>query len=460
MPELRLSEIARILGVEVDLRLGDPAFREYTFDSRKMGDQSLFFAMRSPSGDGHDYVRGLNQKPGSGAVVAMDFTDSDVRIPLIRVPDPLAAAIDLARRVRENQRNCKYIALTGSAGKTTTKEFLFQIISTRRAAYRSPLNWNNQLGMPFSLLMMTGQEEAAVFELGMSDPGIGEITALVEVLRPDLAAVLNIYPVHLEYLKTMENIARAKCEIFNRLAADGCGLVNGDFDLLRRETAKRPGEKIYFGSHDGNDITLRAINRKGDRTELVIDFYGISQTVVTSLVNRAHLENLFAAIVICRRLGLKIGEIATAVHDLQPVQGRGVVSRRGGFEVIDETYNSNPEALKMTLSWVSREYERTKTAVVGDMLELGENEADYHRQAGEWLATLRFDRLVTVGNRARWIAEGAVKGGFPQERVHSFTEPAEAGRFLRREAEPGEVILFKASRGVRLERAIEALDHD
>jgi len=461
MPELEWNEIAAVVAGQASPAGSVRSFSDFQFDTRAMGGPSLFFALRSAKADGHRFVRDLNAVPGAGAVVKTDFADSEVRIPLIRVNDPLQAAQKLAIHVREKYRAVKYIGITGSAGKTTTKEFAFQILSRKFRSFRSLQNWNNAIGLPFSLLKMDGREEAAIFELAMSDPGVGEIDLLARILKPDIAVLLNVFPVHLEFLKTLKNAARAKAEVLNYLAADGCAFVNGDSALVCRAVAAKKGRKIFFGAQQvRNQVVLKKVIRENKQSRLLIDFFGVQEEFVAPLVNRLHVENLFAAILVAQQAGMKNHEIRDAVSNLQPLAGRGQIRSQEGFIIIDETYNSNPEALKKTLLWIDREYRQKKIAVLGDMLELGEGESVFHQQLGRFFADLHFDRLLTVGRRAAKIAAAAGKAGFPAGRIQCFDQAVEAGKYLRAELQPEAVVLFKGSRGMALEKAIAEFVHE
>ncbi|HOW45417.1 MAG TPA: UDP-N-acetylmuramoyl-tripeptide--D-alanyl-D-alanine ligase [Candidatus Aminicenantes bacterium] len=472
MPELSRDEIAAAVGGSWEPRRGAaPAFADFQFDTRAMKPGSLFFALRAPGagGDGHDHLRDLRAFPGAAAVVRRNFAAAALRrdfaaagrtLPLLRVEDPLRAAQDLAARVRDRLRGVRFVGVTGSAGKTTTKEFLHRILAARWRSFRSPQNWNNWIGLPFSLLRLNGREQAAVFELAMSDPGIGEIDRLAAILRPDVAVLLNVFPVHLQFLKTVANAARAKAEILNHLGADGCALVNGDLPVLRRAVRGRRGQIIFFGQRPrGNDVVLERVTREGDGSRLRISFFGIAEEFTAPLVSRTQAENLFAAILAARQLGMKHDEIRQALPGLAAVAGRGQFRRHGRWTIVDETYNSNPEALKRTLAWVDREFPRRKTAVLGDMLELGAGEAAFHRQAGRFFAGLRFERLLAVGRRAEALAAAARRAGFPARRIACFADAASAGTWLRTQLDPRReaVLLFKGSRGVALEKAIAEL---
>ena len=193
---------------------------------------------------------------------------------------------------------------------------------------------------------------------------------------------------------------------------------------------------------------------------MVIDSFGIKEEFVVPLVSLPQVENLFAAIMVAQRLGMKNFEIQDAVSSLQPLAGRGQTRHAGGFVIIDETYNSNPEALKKTLQWVDLEYQQKKAAVLGDMLELGKDEFAFHLQVGHFFSDLHFDLLLTVGQRAAKIAEGAIKAGYPASKVKCFDQAVDAGKYLRAELKPEAVVLFKGSRGMALEKAIAEFGHE
>lgn len=480
MPELSAAEIAKAVNASLEnvkYNGSDHSFSHFHFDTRLVEyENTLFFAFNSPesSNDGHDYVHKLAEKPGVGAVVKKDFDAAGLNFPILRVDDPLEAAQQLARYVRHKYRQIKYIGVTGSAGKTTTKEFIYQLLSHKYTAYRSYKNWNNWIGLPFSILNMKGDEQAAVFEMAMSYPGIGEIDLLAEILRPDVAVILNVFPVHLEFLGTVENAAIAKSEILNYIGSHDAAFLNaGNEPLIKRisNPGIPQGRKVFFSTpalgpvreYVPADIRFLSISREGKQTRMAVDFYGIPTHFVTPLVNRIHLENLFVAIVVVHHLGMKQFEIQEGLANITPLAGRGSiyshVSGNRSFTIVDESYNSNPEAAKRALDWVDKEYNAPKIAIIGDMLELGEQENRYHYELGRYIAGLGYDRLLTVGNRAGHTAEGAVQAGMPESNVHRFDSPGKAGEYLKSISETitgdNPVFLFKASRGIGLEAAIE-----
>jgi len=461
MPLLTLASIAAITGGELRMGRPDQTFSHFHFDSRKLRPGSLFFALPGKVHDGHTYLSRVAALPGCGAVVAREKVPPELKIPHILVDDPLAAVQTMAARLRERFRKTRFIAVTGSAGKTTTKEFIYQILAAGRPAFRSQGNWNNWIGLPFSLLMMQGREEAAVFEMAMSDPGIGEIDRLADILRPDVAVILNALPVHLEYLKTVDRVARAKCEIMGHLGADGVAVINGDYPELVQAAQEKPGRKVFFGTGPQvNSVVIREIVREERGSRITIDFFGIPRSFRAPGIHRLHAENLASAIVVCLMAGLRVWEVEEALTNLTPVEGRGVSRIVRGATVIDETYNANPAAVKRVLSWIASDWPAGAVAVLGDMLELGDQERSLHEEVGRHFAGLNFARLVAVGDRARWIAAAAEAAGFPAERVNLAATAEEAGRLLRPLVQPGVTVLFKGSRGVGLERAITEFAHE
>lgn len=462
MPELTVNEILKVTNGKLDSPGGDTVFSYFHFDTRLMrNDRTLFFALKSENNDGHKYIDRIMDRKKCGAVVSREFKGNRSGFPLIRVDDPLKAAHKLGSYIRKKHNSIKYIGVTGSAGKTTTKEFLYQLLSTKYNAFRSIENWNNWIGMPFSLLAMKGDEQVAVFELAMSYPGIGEIDCLAEILKPDLAIILNVFPVHLEFLKNLDNVARGKSEILNYLSSDSTAFITGDSDIILSQVKAKPGRKIYFGRrHRSNQILLKGIEREKNGCRLIIDFYGIETDFFTHIINKTQIENLFVAIIVSQSMGLKNEEIQSALKKIKPLSGRGDIHQYPEYTVIDETYNSNPEALKKTLKWVDEEYRENKIAVVGDMLELGEEEDRYHFQAGQFFATLDFDHLVVVGERSKRIAKGAEEAGFNPDRIKWCEASEDAGAYLKEIVSPRSIIVLKASRGVGLEKALQEFRHE
>ncbi len=457
MPSVSLEHLLSVCGGTGSDKGTDLLFSRFVFDSR-MADSpgSLFFALMGSERDGHSYVPQLAGRQGVAALVRHDYqAPTDLNLPLVRVENPLISAQILAVDVRSRLEKTRFVGVTGSAGKTSAKEFIFQILSHKNTAYRSPGNWNNWLGLPFALLNMTGQESHGVFELGMSSPGIGEIALLSEILRPHIAVILNALPVHLEFLKSVEQVAKAKCEILNGLTEDGVALFNIDSAELSACLLPLRGKRLipFSPTREQGELYYKSRRVVSDGVELSCSCFGVQHHFFTTLTHPAQHANMLAAIGTTLLLGLNAGEIAEAVSTLKAVEGRGIVKRFAGLTVLDETYNSNPEAARYALDWLAS-FPGARTAVLGDMLELGEHSDVFHRQLGIYSATKGLKRLVAVGEKARLIAEGALQAGMPEESVRHVETALECRTVLREILTEGDVVLFKASRGLALERAI------
>lgn len=452
--QLQLTEVMQAEALRADK---NSVYSRFVFDSRKVLDpETLFFAFSGEQQNGHRFVASLECKPGVCAVVEHGYQLPEaVHVPLLRVADPMKAAQQLAAHARNNMVQTRFVGVTGSAGKTSAKEFIYQILNHCGTAYRSPGNWNNWLGLPFSLLNMRGDETEAVFELGMSQPGVGEIDLLTRILRPHAAVILNALPVHLEFLKSVERVAEAKCEILAGLEPEGFAFFNMDSPELSDQLKRWPGKRLIPFSPTRSKGALHYISRKvrENGADLVCSYRGKTYRFFSPLIHPAQLVNILVAIGMALELGLDDEVIARQVSSLTACSGRGVVRCHSGLTILDETYNSNPEAARYALDWL-HSFTGSKVAVLGDMLELGEQSEVFHHQLGEYAATIGLKKLITVGPRSKSIADGAIAGKMlPENVIHSAS--AEACReIIGSQLSPGDVVLFKASRGIGLEKAI------
>ncbi len=455
MPDLKLSEIANVLNAKVINYKKEIVFKDYLFDSRLIEKKpSLFFALISDKNDGHNYLSNFNHRNDVAAVISREV--EGINIPLIKVDDTKKAFIELAKYVRKKHNRTRYIAITGSAGKTTTKEFVYDILSEKYKVYKSYKNWNNYLGVPFSLLKMDNKVDFAVFELAMSYPGKGEIDLLSKILLPDIAIILNVFPVHLEFLKTIVNVAKAKSEIFNYMNSDSIGFYNGDSKELCKIIKNLKFKKVSFGNNKSNDIVLKEIMDLKEERIIRVDFYGKEYDFHTNLKLQTHLENLFAAIMISKECNMKNFEIQNSIVNLKAYELRGEILNKKGFVIIDETYNSNPEALKKVLKWANEEYKnKDKIAVIGDMYELGKDEIKYHSDMGDFISNLNYKYVISVGKLAENINKRLLELSFPKENLFNVESSVEAGKLLKDIAKRDNMIVFKGSRGVKLEKAIK-----
>jgi UDP-N-acetylmuramoyl-tripeptide--D-alanyl-D-alanine ligase len=424
-----------------------------SIDSRTIRRGDVFFAIVGPRHDGHDYVAEVLAK-GARGVVASKPVDVAPPAFLVRVADTTRALQDLAQGVRA-RKAIQVVGITGSMGKTTTKEAAACAIGSARRVLKSEGNLNNFYGLPLSLLRLD-EEEVAVLEMGMSAPG--EIARLTEIARPDVGIVTNVGEVHLEFFGTVERIAEAKGELYAGLGKDATAVVNADDPLVLEQARRFKGRKIRFGVHEPADVRASEIRRTSAGTRFTAERGTEAVEVETVLRGRHNVYNLLAGLAAASALELPFAEAARALGRLEPARHRGERLDLGrGFLLIDETYNSSPRALRSALDALSEEKASRRIAVLGDMLELGPRAEALHREAGRDAACLGIDRLLGVGELARYLVEGAREGGLPEESLAWVSRSEEAGSRLVRELRAGDVVLLKASRGIALERAIDVV---
>ena len=452
--KLTLGEMARLAGGTLEVGAPTVAFDGgVSIDSRTLRRGDLFFAISGPRHDGHDYLREVVLKGAAGVVIQKE---SKVPPPAfaIRVRDTTRALQDLASGFRKS-RAVQVVAVTGSMGKTTTKEAAASAIGSTKRVLKSEGNLNNFYGLPLSLLKLE-QEEVAVLEMGMSGPG--EIARLTEIARPDVGVLTNVAEVHLEFLGTVSAIAEAKGELFRGLPAGATAVVNADDPLVLDQARRFSGRKVHFGVEEEADVRGSAIRatREGLRFKAV--FRGEEVGIESVLRGRHNVYNLLAGLAAASALDVPFRDAARALSGLRPAWHRGErVDFGRGFVLVDETYNSSPRALRFALEALSEEEAVRRVAVMGDMLELGERGVELHREVGRFAAGFPIDLLVGVGALAAHILEGALEAGAAPSKLRSVSTAEEAGRLLLEELREGDVVLLKASRGIGLERAIEVV---
>ena len=452
--KLALGDVARLAGGT--LVLGEPSIRfegGVSIDSRTLRPGDLFFAISGPRHDGHDY---LSEVVGKGAAGVVFQKDVEVPKPAfaIRVRDTTRALQDLASGFRESRR-VKVVAVTGSMGKTTTKEAAASAIGSEKRVLKSEGNLNNFYGLPLSLLRLE-DEEVAVLEMGMSAPG--EIARLTEIARPDVGVLTNVAEVHLEFFGTISAIAEAKGELFRGLPAGATAVVNADDPLVLEQARRFSGRKVGFGVEKEADVRGSAIRATASGLRFHAASRGEEVEIESVLRGRHNVYNLLAGLAAARALDVSFENAARALSGLRPAPHRGErVDFGRGFVLVDETYNSNPKALRSALVSLSEEDAARRIAVVGDMLELGSSGMELHREVGRFAAGLSIPRIIGVGPLAAHILEGALEAGTAPSKLSSVSTAEEAGRLLLDELREGDVVLLKASRGIGLERAIDVL---
>ncbi|MGA7472820.1 MAG: UDP-N-acetylmuramoyl-tripeptide--D-alanyl-D-alanine ligase [Candidatus Sulfotelmatobacter sp.] len=424
----------------------------YSIDSRTVGLGQLFFAVKGERLDGHDFVEQALQKGAAGAVVRKDRLG---RYPqqarLLAVEDTLVALQTLATAARKLWGK-PLIAVTGSAGKTTTKEAIAHVLGARFRVLKSEGNFNNHFGLPLMLLKLEPEHDLAVIEMGMSHAG--EIRALAKIAQPEIGVVTNVAAVHLEFFDSLAGIARAKYELVESLPGSGTVVLNADDEYVSQFGRGFKGKVVMYGTRTAADVRAEKIQSQGAQgTEFDVVVGSVREHATLPLVGEHNVLNALAAVAVGLERGLKPSEAIAELYTLAPADKRGQVLQLGNITVINDCYNSNPKALEAMVDALAAMRAKRRIVVAGEMLELGPAGEEMHRQAGQHVADKKIDVLLGVRGLARSMVEGARQAGTRSEFVAS---PEEAGEWLAREARDGDVVLLKASRGVKLEKALEA----
>ena len=459
--KLTLAEVSSLLGSQTGV--ADRPVEGYSIDSRSLAPGELFFAIRGPRFDGHQFVGQALDRGAAGVVVEEAFFASapgEWRPALLAVPDTRGALQTLARKVRRKWGK-RLVAVTGSAGKSTTKEMIAAILSQRFCVLRSPGNLNNDFGLPLALLGLEPEHEVAVVELAMS--AAGEIARLARLAEPQVGVVTNVAPAHLQFFDSVDAIALAKRELIDYLAtrgAEAVAVLNEDDERVRKFAEGFPGRVLTFGFSES--AAFRALGRRWDT-----GLHGAVQVrarewtceFTLPLPGRHNVQNALAAIAASSVFAIPPEEIERALAAFQNLHQRSeILTLPGEVTVINDCYNSNPLAMERMLetlaAWPGG---RRRIVVAGEMLELGPTSPELHRGVGRRCAQSGVEWLIAVQGDARFFVEGAIDGGIPTSHARFFPDAKSAGEFCQALATSGDVILVKGSRGVHLETVTELL---
>jgi UDP-N-acetylmuramoyl-tripeptide--D-alanyl-D-alanine ligase len=427
-----------------------------TIDSRRVDPGQLFVAIAGPRFDGHDFVAEAEARGAAAALVHRDV-QAPPGFALVRVADTTRGLADLARHARA-QAEVPVVCITGSAGKTTTKEMTAALLGTRGPVLKTEGNLNNQYGLPLMLLRLRPEHSAAILELGMS--AAGELRALSSIARPDVAVITMVAPVHLEFFASVDEIAAAKAEILEGLAEDGVAVLNGD-DVRVKQIGEahrgRGGRVVWFGRDRAFDVSAEGWRGTVHGMRFVLRIGGKAEEVALPLPGPHFLANFLAAAAVAHHLGIGIGTIAETATTLKAASHRGeVVSLGQGITLLDDCYNSNPTAVEAAVTALGLAARGRRVAFLGDMLELGPTGPELHRQTGETVGG-RLDLLVAVGPLAEGFLEGARRAGRAPEALVAFPDASAAAAAAPDLVRPGDAVLVKGSRGVRMEAIVDAL---
>jgi UDP-N-acetylmuramoyl-tripeptide--D-alanyl-D-alanine ligase len=431
----------------------------YSIDSRTVQPGELFFAIKGERLDGHDFVEQALSRGAIGAVVRTDqLARYSNAAGLLAVDDTLAALQTLAAAVRKMWGKTA-IGVTGSMGKTTTKEAMAHLLAIKYRVHRAKGNFNNHFGLPLGLLTLEPEYDLAVVEMGMSHPG--EISALARIALPNQAVVTNVAPVHLESFDSIAGIARAKYELIEALPHGGIAVLNSDDEYVCQFGRDFKGKVVLFGVKPVADVraeNIEVLGPEGTRFDLISR--EVRQSMQSPLLGQHNVYNVLAAAAIALEHGITPSEIAAALPSLQPADKRGQVVQLGNITVLYDCYNSSPKALMAAVDTLAAMPAQRRIVVAGEMLELGATSEQLHRECGHYIAGnaagsqagSKIDFLLGVRGLAKPMVEAAHESGMKAEFVAT---PEEAGEWLSRETREGDVVLLKASRGVKLEKALE-----
>ena len=455
-----LGELAKAAGATAESSAGGLALTGVAVDSRHVRPGDLFVAIRGERVDGHDYAREAASRGAAALLAERRPSDLPAGFPAVLVPDPILALQKLAAAMKRAM-GFRLAAITGSAGKTTTKDFAAALLARRLAVEKTPGNQNSQIGFAMSVVNLPRRPEWLVGEMGLSEPG--DLSRLSRTFEPDIAALLLVAPAHLEFFSSVDAIAEAKAEILEGLKPGGTFVANADDPRVEAIAARHKGRIVRFARAEGvrsgraAEVTARDVVADAAGSRFRLELPSGSADVGLPLPGPHQVTNFLAAAAIAFVVGLSASDCAEAAAGLRPAAHRGEWRRHTtGARLYDDSYNANPASMRAALETLAGMPAERRIAVLGDMLELGPEEEALHRETGRQVAG-RADRLVTVGSRARWIGESAVEAGLPESAVSAVDTAEEAAALLRGLLRQGDVVLFKASRGIGLDRAVGEL---
>lgn len=449
-----VSQIAAALGEGQPLLLPHPdatasdrMVTGWSTDTRALVPGDLFFALDGPNFDGSAFVAEAFARGAVAAITERPLPSRDGDGAVLLVPDALCALQKLAAWARDRWGG-DIVAITGSAGKTSTKEVIADLLSTRFSVGRTTGNFNNHIGVPLSLLRLAEEAKAGVIEIGMNHAG--EIRDLAKIARPRVAVVTNSGYAHIENFEDgIEGVARAKCELVQSLPADGIAILNADD--ARVACFAHSGETITFGIERPADVRAEEVSF----TEAGARFRVGGTQFQTELTGRHGVLNVLAGIAVARIYGIAPADLVDAVARLKPGRMRGERFTHRGILILNDCYNSNPDAARAMIDVLRDTPAQRRVAVLGEMLELGRWSEILHREVGRYVAESGMSVLVGIRGAAKAMVDAAVKAGLTEAAAYFFDTPESAGEHLRGIAREGDAVLFKGSRGTRVEKALE-----
>jgi UDP-N-acetylmuramoyl-tripeptide--D-alanyl-D-alanine ligase len=446
-----LRWVAQQLGIVLE---SDAQVTGWSVDSRTIRAGELFFALRGPRNDGHEYVAEVLAKGAAGVVVDRDIAAGG---PVLRVDDSLVALQHLASAARREWGG-DVVAVTGSAGKTTVKEAIAAMLSEgisggmsgRMTVTKAAGNLNNHVGLPLSLLRAEEDAKIAVLEMGMNHTG--EIRDLTAIARPQVGVVTNVGWAHIENFGSIDGIAAAKRELVESLGTSGTAVLNADDERVREFARVHPGRSVLYGQSANADVRAERVEYLAEGVKFSVDGVNFE----SPLNGRHGVSNLLAGIAVAGLYGIPPAKLTTAAARIEPQKMRGERFHSGGVLVYDDCYNSNPDAARAMLEVLRDSPAQRRIAVLGEMLELGHWAEPLHRDVGDYAVKCGVNVLVGIRGASCYTLDAAKRSGLRGDAAFFFETPTEAGQLVGRLARSGDAILFKGSRGVHVEEALAA----
>jgi UDP-N-acetylmuramoyl-tripeptide--D-alanyl-D-alanine ligase len=447
----KVKEISAVLGTQAT---SEARITGWSIDSRTVQPGDLFFALRGPNHDGNAY---LDQAFSKGATAAIANLESLNRAPqpgvagdILAVPDSLAALQHIASWARDQWAG-QVVGVTGSAGKTTTKDVIAAMLAVSEPVSKTIGNLNNHIGLPISILRLPSDARVAVLEMAMNHAG--EIRRLCEIAHPNIGVVTNVGHAHMEAFDSIQGVAAAKRELIEALPADGIAVLNADDPLVLTFRAAHRGRTVTFGLSPGSDVRGENVQQTEEGVRFTVDGVQFS----SPLHGLHSVSNFLAGIAVAGLFGIRPQQLTQVVRDFPPGPMRGERILHNGILILNDCYNSNPDAARAMLDVLRDTQAKRRIAVLGEMLELGRWSGALHRDVGSYVAAQGIDVLVGIRGAASNLVDAAKEAGQAVNAAFFFERPEEAGDKLREIARPGDVILFKGSRGTHVERALERL---
>lgn len=452
---MTLDDILKATGGRT-LTSGPVSFSRLSTDSRSVGVGELFVPLVGARFDGHVFIKECFEKGAAGALCQKGKKVSPVDgRTLVEVDDTLRALQDIAHYIRKRRTDLLVVGVTGTNGKTTTKEMLASVLSVRGPVLRNTGNLNNEIGLPLTLMELKDEHWAAVLEMGMS--GFGEIARLAEIAEPHVGVITNVGPAHIENLGSLDGIAKAKGELIAALPAEGKAVLNLDDPRLQGFVAENRERAVTFGLRPGANVTADEVDETLRGVSFRLITPGGSAHVTLPVMGAHNVYNALAAAAAAWSMGLSVDEIKEGLERFSPVKMRMELVEVAGALVINDAYNANPASMAAALTALASIKDGRRVAVLGDMLELGDAAGKAHYDTGRLAGSEGLALLVLVGERAEDTARGAVEAGMAEENIVVASSREEAASVLSGKLRPGDHVLVKGSRGMKMEKVIELL---